>query len=244
MQLLQNYGMVSWTLPEGCNIVLTGNPDEQDYLVTTIDSAILTRIKHITLVPDVKEWAIWAENHNLDTRGISYVLTYPEMINGKERTNLRTLSEFFRALKVLDYKLPDNKKEIEVLGNSLLDEETVNSFMVFCIREVELIVEPEDILSGKQGIKEHIKDLMTRKEPRIDIVNIICERLFVRMVQDSCRQNANRIKNFHDFITYDLIPDDIRHSLCRRITHYKNGKYVKWILNCKKLQELILANFQ
>ena len=60
MQLLQNYGMVSWKLPAGCNIVLTANPDEQDYLVTSIDNAILTRIRSVTLTHDPKEWSVWA----------------------------------------------------------------------------------------------------------------------------------------------------------------------------------------
>lgn len=151
MQLLQDYGMISWQLPEGCNIVLTGNPDEQDYLVTTIDNAILTRIKHVTLKVDAKEWAVWAEKQKLDKRLVSWCLYQPEMMIGKERTNPRTLSEFGRYMTSID-SVENRREEVLLNANSLLDEETVASFVTFCTRDMEDIIEPEEILEGKKGI--------------------------------------------------------------------------------------------
>ena len=181
MQLLQNYGMVSWKLPAGCNIVLTGNPDEQDYFVTSIDQAIVTRIRHITLQEDAKEWAVWATAQELDPRGINWVLTNPESMLGKEMTNPRTLSQFFHVLK----KYPDvmaAQDAVQRHAHSLLDPETVASIIVFMTRDVEDIIEPEDVLDGKQGVMKRIKDLMDRKEPRTDILGITCERLYAFMI--------------------------------------------------------------
>ena len=57
MQLLQNYAVVSWSLPAHWLIVLTANPDNGDYSVTTLDDAMLTRMLHVTLEFDVHSWA-------------------------------------------------------------------------------------------------------------------------------------------------------------------------------------------
>jgi len=246
MQLLQNYGMVSWKLPPGCNIVLTGNPDEQDYLVTTIDAAIITRIKHITLQEDAKQWAEWATSQNLDARGISFCLFDPEMMIGKERTNPRTLSEFFRYMKTVpsveDLDGGGIRKDVSVHAHSLLDEETVAAFFVFCTRDMEDVIEPEDVLDGKKNVADRVKKLMKRKEPRTDILGITCERLFATMVQSETEQTPARIKNFQKFVTNEVVPPDIRHSLCKRLSKRteNDGRNQKWLIGDEKLREQIL----
>lgn len=79
MQLVQDYRTISWRIPRGWTIVFTGNPDNRYNQVTTMDTAQLTRMKHITLEVDAKEWAIWAQENKIDKRGINFVLRYPEM---------------------------------------------------------------------------------------------------------------------------------------------------------------------
>jgi hypothetical protein len=241
MQLLQNYGMVSWKLPPGCNIVLTGNPDDQDYLVTSIDSAILTRIRSTTLIHDPKEWSIWATAQGLDPRGINWVLAYPEMMIGKERTNPRTLTEFFRFIKGLEFQNDENKRRFEIQAHALLDEETVTSMTVFFERDVELIVEPEQILAGDPAAFKHIKNVLSRKEKRIDIVSITCDRLFAHIVQPTCKPDLKSVRNFQDFICMPEMEEDIRHNLCMRIGRVKDkGQTQQWILGSDALKKLIM----
>jgi len=243
MQLLQNFGMVSWKLPRGCHIVLTGNPDEQDYLVTTIDEAIKTRIRHVTLREDEKQWSVWAERQQLDPRGISWVLYQPEMMIGKELTNPRTLSQFFMYTKTIgDLQNDDVRKRAMMYAHSLLDEETVAAFMVFCTREMENIVEPEDVLAGKKEAFEHMKKLMTRSEPRTDILGIVCQRLFAHIVSPHCDQNKDKVKNFQNFITQDWVPDDTRHTICRQLAAdtSDSGRVQQWLLGHNELRKQVL----
>ena len=83
MQLLQNFELFSWTLPPKWQIVATANPEGGDYSVTPMDDAMLTRLVHLTMVFDPKTWAQWAESAGVDSRGIDFVLTYPEVVSGK-----------------------------------------------------------------------------------------------------------------------------------------------------------------
>jgi len=242
MQLLQNYGMVSWSLPAGCNIVLTGNPDEQDYIVTSIDPAILTRIKHVTLKEDIAEWAIWAEEKGLDQRGISFALRYPEMLTGvgRVRTNPRTFSEFCRFLTMI----PDANTESDRVirhAKSLLDDNTVSQMVVFFQRDMDMVIDPESILQGEESAFKFLNDLMSRKEPRIDILSVIGERLYARIRQPNCSSEKSRILNFQRFLELDFLPEDTRHTICRRIVKCGGNDCTKWVVGSKKLKQFILS---
>jgi len=246
MQLLQNYGMVSWKLPKGCNIVLTANPDEQDYLVTSIDNAILTRIRSVTLTHDPKEWAVWATGAGLDYRGINWVLRFgQEMMIGSERTNPRTLAQCFRDMKrIPDLSTKEQVIRFKTMASSLLDEATVSSLIVFMERDVELIIEPDQILSGKdwQWIEAHVEKLMGGKEKRVDVLGVICDRLFAHLVQPNTPVEKSAIQNFQKFVTLNSIPEDLRHNLCLRLSRVKDGgKTQQWILHNQQLTRLIMA---
>jgi hypothetical protein len=245
MQLLQNYGMVSWKLPPGCNIVLTANPDEQDYLVTSIDNAILTRIRSVTLIHDVKEWSIWAQASGLDTRGISYLLRYPEMMIGSERTNPRTLSQCFRDMKMIpNLQSKEQAARFKTLASSLLDDQTVSSLIVFMERDVELIIEPEQILSGNNWswIESHVAKLMGGKEKRIDVLGVTCDRLFAYIVQPTTKPTKTTIENFQKFLTLETIPEDLRFNICLRLSRVKdNGKSHQWIIHNDQLTRMIMS---
>jgi len=245
MQLLQNYGMVSWKLPPGCNIVLTGNPDEQDYLVTSIDAAILTRIRSVTLRHDAKEWSVWAVSEGLDPRGINFLLQYPEMMVGNERTNPRTLAQFFRDMKrIPDLRSEENQRRFRTMASSLLDEQTVSSLVVFMDRDVELAIEPEQILGGKdwEFIEKHVEKLMSGREKRVDVLGVMCDRLYAHLVQPNVKPDKKAIDNFQKYITMEQLPEDMRHNLCLRLARVKdNGKTHQWILHNEKLTKMIMA---
>ena len=243
MQLLQNYGMVSWKLPPGCNIVLTANPDEQDYLVTSIDNAILTRIRSVTLKEDAKEWAVWAQSEKLDPRGINWVLTYPEMMIGPERTNPRTLAQFFRDLRIIpNLESEENQKRFRVMAASLLDEQTVSSMMVFLERDVEMVIEPEQVLKGEDWIPKHVAKLMGSREKRIDVLGVICDRLYAYVVQPDVKVDKKSVENFQKFVCMEEMPEDMRHNLCLRLSRVKdNGKTHGWIMHNDRLTKLIMA---
>ena len=244
MQLLQNYGMVSWKLPEGCNIVLTGNPDEQDYLVTSIDNAILTRIRSVTLKHDAKEWATWAQSAGLDPRGINFLLRYPEMMVGDQRTNPRTLSQCFRDMKrITEFKTKEQQTRFKIMADSLLDEQTVSSLITFMERDVELVIEPEDIIAGRnwQFVEGHINKLMTAREKRLDILGVMFNRLFSYIVQPTTIPTKSDINNFQRFCTLEDVPGDLRHNICMRLARLEDGgRSHQWILGNKELVKQIM----
>jgi MoxR-like ATPase len=212
MQLLQHHGLMSWKLPSNWFIVCTANPEGDEYSVTTLDSAMLTRMMHVTLKFDPKEWARWALKHDVDLRGVDFVLTYPEIANGY-RTNPRSLTTFFHHIKGIK-NLSEEVERVHTMAMALLDEETVSAFMVFIDNELNALVSPEELLEAKsfELIQDRIKSAILRdKKPRLDTLFTICTRLIIHL--ENTKAVKRNYANIVSFLLMPEIPNDMRVSM-------------------------------
>jgi len=226
MQLIQDYRMITWSIPHGWTIVLTANPDGGDYLVTTLDDAVLTRIRHITMVADVEAWAQWATDNNVDSRGISFVLRHKEVItNSNSRTNPRTLTEFFRTLQ----DMPDLKSEaraVEINAMASLDPETATTFLTFVNSDMSLLVEAMDIFDRFEEIRPKLEMAIngTDGTMNLDILGVICGRVMFEAAKKGFEPNQTQIANFQKFLCDDLVPADKVHQILRYINQIQSDQ--------------------
>ena len=223
MQLLQNFELVSWKLPPQWQIVLTANPDGGDYSVTPMDNAMLTRMMHVTMQFDPKAWAVWAEQNNIDPRGINFVLTYPEIAIG-ERTTPRSLTQFFQSIQSIK-NLSDELPLIQMLASSCLDEETVMAFITFVQQNLSKLISPEKICNAKNfkmEVENAIKAMVQKDILRVDIIATLCTRLINYLSLNNIKPNKDQIKNIQSFIKMDFIPNDLRLSLLQDIVASSN----------------------
>ena len=250
MQLMQTYGLLSWRLPPGCVIVMTGNPQDSDFTVSQLDDAILTRQQHVILQEDAKEWCVWAEKEGLDSRGINYILKYEEMLVGPRRTNPRTLAKFFRVIKNLpDISSKEDQKRFVMMASSLLDKDTVASMVTFFERDAELVIEPAAILAGEPWVLEKVKELAkglrnpetNTVEKRIDLLSITCDRLYAYIVGGKADGSKEQISNFARFTESKWIEEDMRYNLCQRIYRSEAPGTNKWLLGSESLTNVIRA---
>ena len=216
MQLLQDYELASWTMPEGWHMVLTANPPGGEYIVRELDDAMMTRMMHIEMRYDEKVWARWAEKQGIDPRGISFVLGYPELMTGK-RTTPRTLVQFFNAIELIsDLKDKDNSEMVTTIGRSCRDPETVAEFMQFMRSDWAKIIQPNEILDSKDSkdIERRMKALVAptggKKVKRVDIANIITQRLINKLITMRDNFTKKQRDNVVQFLKLDDIPLDLR----------------------------------
>ena len=222
MQIIQEGKTSSWELPEACTIICTANPSGQQFLVSEIDGAMKTRIDSVTLIEDEKVWAKWAEENGVDSRGISMVLKYPEIMTGEERTNLRTLTSFFDILKTVPsgvVKDAKHVKRVTRMAESKLDSSTVGTVMGFLQTDLEDLVEIEEIFEGSQFALDKVKDLMTRKEVRIDMISILVERVFNKILVSKESFSSKHILNIQNFMLQKHMPDDLRNSFWYKLSN-------------------------
>lgn len=239
MQLLQNHELISWQLPPQWQIILTANPDGGDYSVTPMDDAMLTRMLHVTLDFDLKTWVAWAEQNGVDSRGINFVLLYPEVITG-QRTTPRTLVQFFETIKPIQ-DLSANLGLVRILADSCLDEQSATAFISFVNHNLAELISPELICTTQNFEKEVLEPFrrVVVKQPlRVDIIAALGTRLVAYLFREKDRQfSAAEINNLKTFLKIDFIPGDIQFSLLKEIT--ADGRF-KGLLADLELGKLLL----
>jgi MoxR-like ATPase len=239
MQLLQNYELVSWKLPNFWQIVATANPEGGNYSVTSMDDALITRMMHVTMKFEPKVWAKWALESGIDERCVNFLLTYPELVQGG-RTTPRSLSQFFEQIK----DIPDLKKElviVDALAKSTLDSAASNAFLAYLKDDLVFLLTPEEILDGDpEKIMKKFEELVidSKGEKKIDRIATICTRLFLHLVANKYKVKKNHAENLVSFLISPLIPNDLRLSFYKDIRDQKNES-VRTMVQDPRLANLI-----
>ena len=221
MQLLQNNELVSWKLPSKWMIVLTANPDGGDYSVTSMDDAILTRMLHVTMQYDVKDWARWAEKSKVDSRGISFVLTYPEIVNSV-RTTPRSLVQFFTTISTID-NLGTELEMVQMLAEGCLDKEAAVAFITFVNMDLNRIIPAKEILETEnfQEIKTKLNSLINAVPKRLDILSVIITRVTNHLINKDQKLSEKEFINLREFILLNILPNDLRLSMAHDLVNSK-----------------------
>ena len=242
MQLLQNYELTSWTLPKGWQIVLTANPDGGDYSVTPMDDAMLTRMMHITMQFDIKEWAKWAEKNQVDRRGINFILSYPELIHSGERTTPRSLVQFFQSIEHIE-DLEENIGIVQILADSCLDKEAAAAFIAFVRDKLGRLPSPLDIMNTsdfEKDIQEPIWEMVNRTTLRVDLLSTLCTRLVNYLLVNDVKPSFAQNKNIKSFMLMNFIPNDLRLGMAQ---HFMKGNSdLRNVMADAELSILLLEN--
>lgn len=226
MQLLQNYELVSWSLPPRWQIILTANPDGGDYSVTPLDFAMLTRMMHVTMVFDQNRWALWAERNQVDPRGINFVLTYPETVTG-ERTTPRTLTQFFETISSIE-DLDADLGLVKMLGDACLDEMTVTSFISFVGNKLARLVSPEEILGTEDFPTEILAPLRRQvvgETRRVDILAVVCTRLTNYLIVNNVNLEDRQLDNMRQFLQLDFLTNELRLQMAKDLASSGNPSH-------------------
>jgi hypothetical protein len=242
MQLLQNHEMMSWKLPDNWHIILTANPDGGDYSVTPMDDAMLTRMLHVTMEFDAKAWAKWAEKNGIDTRGIDFVLSYPEMVNGK-RTTPRSLEQFFRQIAPIE-NFRDNLPLIKLLGESCFELETVTTFIKFTQETQFDVIQPEDLLNMRKEEMDRKLAIFSKDGlRRVDILNVISTRLTNYLVSNKVNLDERQVDNLMYFFQHHILPGDLKMIMAKDLVQSPNAS-VRSIFAKPQFSEIIFNTME
>lgn len=87
MDLALNRKLAGRNLPEGSRIIAAVNEGEE-YQLTDLDPALVSRFNIFRFEPSVEEWLLWAKKNNLDHRVISFIRENGLWLDGDPNTEI------------------------------------------------------------------------------------------------------------------------------------------------------------
>lgn len=158
MEIINTANYISWKLPKYTSIVLSSNPDDGQFSVTSLDNAQKTRFINFNVKLNIEDWAKWAESNGIDGRAINFELLYGEEIfkkhNNIQTVNPRSYTTFCKAISGLkDWNNPNTLALILQIskGCFLNDKDNIigNLFTTFIANKLDKLIQPKDMLELK-----------------------------------------------------------------------------------------------
>jgi hypothetical protein len=239
MEIIDRQEYISWKLPKGSMVLLSSNPDNGEYFVTSMDNAQKTRFITINLQFDIDCWGRYAENCQLDNRCINFLIMHPELVT--EQTNARVITTFFNSIS----SIKDFEKElplIQMLGEGSVGPEFSTMFTMFINNKLDKLIHPKEILTSKDWDvtqKKLVDAIGKDNDYRADIAGVIATRIinytYYHVENVGCDQKLiDRLINI--CIDEDLFTNDLRYFIIKSIVNYDKQRFQKLLMHPKLVQ--------
>jgi len=242
MELIDRQEYISWSLPKNWHVILTTNPDNGDYQVTSLDDAQRTRFISTEVKFDSNVWARWAETVGIDGRCINFLLMNPETVTKK--VNPRSITTFFNSISSIP-KFEDQLPLINMIGDGSIGEEPSALFAMFINNKLDKIISPEQILTNDDWnyVKGSLNSCIgVGDDFRADISSIISTRIinYALVTADKGSVSQKMIDRIISLVTdCESFTDDLRYYMVKEILNGNKPKFQKLMLNQKVVQMTI-----
>ena len=232
MELVDRQTYISWSLPEDWHIILTANPDNGDYMVNSVDAAQKTRYITANLKFDVDVWARWAEESDIDTRCINFLLMHPELVT--QETNARSISTFFNSISSIK-SFEDQLPLIQMIGEGSTGNEFASMFTTFINNKLDKLVTPKEIVLGeaKAVLPELRECIGSGDNYRADIASLLATRIanFSVAYSKTDTVTPKMQERLVNLCTGSYFTDDLKYLVVRTIYTGNKQKFNKMMMN-------------
>jgi nucleoside-triphosphatase THEP1 len=229
MEILDRQEYVSWKLPKNWHVILTSNPDNGDYNVTSLDVAQKTRFISVEMKYDANVWAKWAESAGIDGRCINFMLMHPELVT--QRVNPRSITTFFNAISSIP-KFEEQLPLIQMIGEGSVGADFSSMFTMFINNKLDKIISPEDILTKDEAyVKGAILSSVGQGDDfRADLSSVIATRVinYALTIADKGGVPQPVIDRLAKLTTeFDGFTNDLRYYMVKEIVNGNKVKFAK-----------------
>jgi len=235
MEICDRQEYISWKLPKNWHVILTTNPDNGDYNVTSLDVAQQTRFISVDLKFDEKVWAKWAESVSMDNRCINFLLMHPELVT--QKVNPRSITTFFNAISSIE-KFEEQLPMIQMVGEGSVGLDFSSMFTMFINNKLDRIISPEDIITKDvKYVFSSLKSMIGEDDEfRADISSVVSTRV-VNYLVNFAKTNpisAQILKRVEElFIDCTSFTDDLKYFIVKEVVNANKQKFGKLMMNPK-----------
>jgi hypothetical protein len=234
MELIDRQEYISWKLPKNWHIVLTTNPDNGEYNVTSLDIAQKTRFISVEAKFDVNVWAKWAEKAGIDGRCINFMLMHPEVVTSS--VNPRAITTFFNSISSIE-KFEEELPLIQMIGEGSVGAEVSTMFTMFINNKMDKIISPQDILTNTNEayVVGALNSAVGQGDSfRADISSVIATRIVnysLSHAENSSVSDTMVTRLVKLTTDCDAFTDDLRYYMVKEIVNGNKVKFSKLMMN-------------
>lgn len=254
MSLVQFGEYVSWKLPKKCHLILTNNPDNGTYWVSSADPAMMSRMLTFKVDFDVFAFAKWMDKVGIRGELINFALLSPEIFDRSEHINARTYTMFANALTgIKDLSTPESLAFVSNIAEGCFNDDVVpGMFATFVHNKLDKLISSEEILKGSwEEVKKQLKELLYQEENyRSDIASVITFRFINyldRYFSDAdtdpkSSKSAKVIDRITELVTSEelLLTEDLMFNMVKKASAKYPTRFAKLMMN-PKIREKILG---
>ena len=201
MDLVLNRKLAGRELPEGSRIIAAGN-DGEEYQLTDLDPALVSRFNIYTFRPTVEDWLLWATRTGLDERILNFIGANPELLDRSADTkedqgldkdpDRRAWEKVARLMENIPNPMPVHQK---VVAGIIGVQAAAQLFLSF--RKDDL--SPIDLLTDFKKAK---KSLDKYELHQLSLLNDALARFFETDKADTLDREMVRknLKAYHDYL--------------------------------------------
>ena len=236
MELIDRQEYISWKLPKNWHIVLTTNPDNGDYNVTSLDIAQKTRFISTEVKFDVNVWARWAESVGIDGRCINFLLMNPEVVTTS--VNPRAITTFFNSISSIA-KFEDELPVIQMIGEGSVGPEVSSLFTMFINNQMDKIIPPHEVLTNtnESYVIGALNSVIGAGDSfRADISSVMATRIInycLVHAQEKSVPDAMVNRMIRLLTDCDSFSDDLKYFMVKEIVNGNKTKWQKLMMNAQ-----------
>ena len=240
MELIDRQQYISWSLPKDWHIILTANPDNGDYLVSSIDNAQKTRFITVQLKFDTECWAKWAEESQIDGRCINFLLLHPELVT--KEVNSRSVSMFFNSISSIK-SFDDSLPLIQMVGEGSVGPEFSSMFTMFINNKLDKMISPQHVIEqDEKYVLNTLKSIVGKDDNyRADLASTLSTRI-VNYLDLFAKENPVEktvVDRISKIVNEKIFANDICYNMVRSIYNNNPSKF-KTIMMNKDLVQYIM----
>jgi hypothetical protein len=233
MTLIDEQAYASWKLPKNWHILLTTNPDNGDYNVTSLDIAQKTRFISTEVKFDVNIWAKWAEKAGIDSRCINFLLMNPELVS--QRINPRMITTFFNSISSIQ-DFAKNLPIIQMIGEGSVGTDFASMFTMFINNKLDKIIGPKDIFEkDEQYVLNTLKSSIGDGDDfRADLSSVVATRIVNYSLTFAEKNTVSQpmIQRIIKLTTEcDSFTDDLRYYVIKELINGNKVKFASLMMN-------------
>jgi len=241
MEICDRQEYASWKLPKNWHVILTTNPDNGDYNVTSLDVAQQTRFVSVELKFEASVWARWAEDNNIDGRCINFLLMNPELVT--QKINPRAITTFFNAISSIQ-NFEEELPMIQMIGEGSVGYDFSSLFVMFINNKLDKLISPDDIINkDEKYVFDTLEEVIGKDDSfRADLSSVLATRLINYSLAKAKTQNVPEamITRLGKIISScGSFTDDLKYYIAKELLGNNKTKFAKLMMNPKVANMII-----